>query len=155
MCMCTLYAGRECLVGNFSPCHYYPCMCTRPRAQLQTRKGWKGLHLSCSQTIQKHCPYVETSCIRHRLRLPATWPVPCTAPGPECTARGRREWSQGDTGEEEQGESRLSTAQPADCGFGEQVRAMVSLGLPSHHIARSQGQMSFGHVRKSYMTSYY
>lgn len=107
----TLHTGRECQIGNFCPCHYYPGMCTRPRAQHQSREGWKGLHLSCSQTIQKHSPYVETSCIKHRLsRLPATWPVPCTAPGPECTARGRREWSQGETVKGEWGESRLCTA---------------------------------------------
>lgn len=66
-----------------------------------------------------------------QLGLPATWPVPARPQAPRA-ARGRSEWSQGEAVKGEGGESRVSTAQPADWGFGEQIRAWSALDC--HHI---------------------
>lgn len=146
-----MHAGRECRAGNFSPCHYHPCMCTRPRAQPQTREAWQGLPLRYSQTMQKHSPYVSPAAWGTGLAGSCHLASPCSAPG---QALPGQEGS-GERGRQCRGRKQAVHAQPAAWGFGEQIRATASPGLPSHHTARTQAQMSFGHVRRGQMTSYY
>lgn len=119
--------------------------------------------------ITLHMWYRGPSCTKHRLSwCPATWQVPLHCPRLRVHCQvgqsfvlaewWRREWRRGKTAEAEGRESRLSSAQPGDRWFWEQVRAMVKPALPSHHIARSQAQVSFGHVRRGMLghtTPYY
>lgn len=87
---------------------------------------------------------------------PLASPLPCPRPGAHC--QGNRGGEAGGDSKGRTGRKQMSPAQPAKWGFRELIRAMVKLGLPSHHIARTQAQMSFGHVRRGMLghtTSYY
>lgn len=130
-----------------------------PGQELSTKPERDGkVSTCCAARPYRNTPHMWRPAAGSSCRLPAPWPVPCPAPGPERTARGTGKGRQGERAKAGWGESRLSPAQPAKWGFRELIRAMVKLGLPSHHIARTQAQVSFGHVRRGMLdhtTSYY